>query len=131
MAPHPTIPSQHLWRDQIVDTPDEILTLLFDNYRVLMYAGDFDGSMCNQLGVYRTLRSVPWGHSDSFNAASRCLWRMGGQPAGMAQSAGGLTWVVVFNSGHLVPMNQPAHAFEMIRRLLDGSTPSLCEQPAA
>ena len=51
---------------------------------------------------------------------------MHGAPAGISQSAGRLSWLVLVNSGHLVPMNQPEHAFEMIRRFLDRSLGSIC-----
>jgi hypothetical protein len=110
---------------------------LLDNYRVLMYAGNFDGrcvaalrlassftsrpsqtksvshvvsslaagkalhacivrtpltrslhsfarSSCNQLGIARTLRGLPFSSSAAFNSAKRCVWRMHGEPAGMA-----------------------------------------------
>ena len=39
-------------------------------------------------------------------------------PAGVLRAAGSFGMLVVLNSGHLVPMNQPWAALEMIRALL-------------
>jgi len=45
---------------------------------------------------------------------------VGQSPAGILQRAGSLAWLIVLNSGHLVPMCQPEAALEMVRQLLDG-----------
>ena len=41
-----------------------------------------------------------------------------GRVAGYATSYGHLTWVVVTNSGHLVPSDQPVAALDMITRFV-------------
>jgi carboxypeptidase C (cathepsin A) len=86
-----------------------------------------DGSSCNALGVARTINALEWSGAAAFAAAPRCVWKVRGSPAGVAHSAGQLTWLVLLNSGHLVPMNQPEHAYEMVRRFIGGSLGSLCE----
>lgn len=116
--------SDNLWRDQIDDLPEGMLGLLFDHYRVLFYAGQYDGSMCNQLGVSRTIDTVRWAGSATYANSSVCTWKVGGVPAGVLRAAGRFGFLVVLNSGHLVPMNQPVHASEMIRYLIAPTKPS-------
>ena len=93
---------------------------LFESYDVLLYAGNFDGSSCNHLGVARVIGATNWSAASEFAGARPCAWLVDGAPAGMVQSAGRMSWAVVFNSGHLVPLSQPAVAQEMVRRLLSG-----------
>merc|ERR1712157_148878 len=45
---------------------------------------------------------------------------MGGKPAGWAKELGGLTFAVVYNSGHMVPYNRPDQAYDLLLRLLEG-----------
>mmetsp|Transcript_9387 Transcript_9387/g.17010 ORF Transcript_9387/g.17010 Transcript_9387/m.17010 type:complete len:129 (+) Transcript_9387:1746-2132(+) len=61
-----------------------------------------------------------WSGSSDWNsvASSRGLWTVEGQPAGYAKAVKGLEFVVVYNSGHLVPMNQPVHALDLIERFV-------------
>lgn len=116
--------SDNLWREQIDDLPEGMLGLLFDHYRVLFYAGQYDGSMCNQLGVSRTIDAVRWAGGAAYANSSACTWKVGGVPAGVLRAAGRFGFLVVLNSGHLVPMNQPGHASEMIRYLIAPQKPS-------
>eukprot|EP00978_Attheya_sp_CCMP212_P047793 scaffold430870_cov90-Attheya_sp.AAC.1 len=87
--------------------------------RVLAYNGDRDMSCCAQ-GSELALNGMEWSGSSDWNsvASSRGLWTVGGQPAGYAKAVKGLEFVVVYNSGHLVPMNQPVHALDLIERFV-------------
>lgn len=110
--------SDALMRDQIVDLPAGMIERLIRALpgSVLFYAGNMDGSMCNALGVGRCLDTLRWEGAPAYRNASRCVWRdAGGSPAGMVQRGGGLTWLTVLNSGHLVPMYQPRAAVEMVK----------------
>ena len=89
-----------------------------EHYDVLLYAGNFDGSSCNHLGVAAVADGIVWSGAAAFAAAPRVVWRGGpdGGVAGFARGAGRLTNVVVTNSGHLVPTDQPEAALDMITR---------------
>ena len=85
-----------------------------------------DLSSCNPLGVSRVLQSLQWDGADDFKNASRCVWRLNGKGVGVTQRGGGLTWLVLLNSGHLVPMSQPHHALEMARLMVERKLERLC-----
>jgi vitellogenic carboxypeptidase-like protein len=122
--------SDNLWEGQIADLPDGMLTQLLDEVpRVLFYAGNMDGSMCNSLGYTRVVNSLKWSGSHAFFNATRCTWRSpGGDPAGVVQTDphGKFTWLTVLNSGHLVPWNAPVAGQEMIRRLVVDGWEGVC-----
>ena len=88
--------------------------------RVLLYAGNMDGSMCNSLGYGRVAAGLRWRGAAAFRNATRCTWQVDGRPAGVLQSdpEGRLTWATLLNSGHLVPWSVPRAAHEMIARLV-------------
>lgn len=64
-----------------------------------------------------------WKDADGWrDEAVRGLWRADNeqrQPvAGWAKEYGSLTYTVVYNSGHMVPYNQPEPAYDLLLRLL-------------
>ncbi|KAJ8554909.1 hypothetical protein ON010_g9577 [Phytophthora cinnamomi] len=44
---------RHLLQDEMLDVPIDVFRDLLDNYKFLFYAGNMDGSVCNNLGVGR------------------------------------------------------------------------------
>lgn len=115
-------------RGQIEDDVAPLLEGLAASYRVLLYAGNQDGSLCNAMGVGEYVRTLRWPGAAAFGNVSKCTWRVGGLPAGVVQSSGAFAHVTVINSGHLVPLSQPENAHDLIRRLVTGDlTPaSMC-----
>lgn len=88
--------------------------------QVLVYNGDRDLSTCAQ-GSETLLDGMKWSGSADWanpNVYRRGLWMVDGQVAGHAKSLKGLDFVIVFNSGHLVPYNQPINSLDLITRLL-------------
>ena len=63
------------------------------------------------------ISSAEWGHKDEFNAAEEKDWNNG---AGLARTANGLTFLQVYDAGHMVPSDQPEHALTMITQFLNG-----------
>ena len=65
--------SDALWEPQISDLPDEMLATLFNEYKVLMYAGQYDGSSCNALGVAQSVDVVAnegkWADASKYTVA--------------------------------------------------------------
>lgn len=88
------------------DTPESALpyiaTLLDGGVRVIAYNGDRDLSTCAQ-GTEMLLNGMDWRGRKDWPTAPRGLWVVDGEPAGYAKSLNGLDFVVVYNSGHLVP----------------------------
>lgn len=67
------------------------------------------------------LNGMEWSGSEGWFQAPRGLWVNSDNqnaPAGYAKSHLGLDFVVVYNSGHLVPYNQPENALDLITRFL-------------
>lgn len=96
----------------------EILEL---NIPVLIYAGDKD-YICNWLGNQGWSNELSWSGKESFNAANTTNWysKANGSHAGTAKSNGLLTFLRVFDAGHMVPFDQPSHSLDMVNRWISG-----------
>ena len=67
-----------------------------------IYAGDVD-FICNWLGNQAWTLGLEWSGKAGFNAAEFKDWAVGGASAGLARTYGGLTFLRVFDAGHMVP----------------------------
>ena len=77
-------------------------------------------STCAQ-GSETMLNGMEWsGHSDWLDPKAYCraLWMVNDYPAGWSKSVKNLDFLIVYNSGHLVPYNVPVQAFDMVTRLV-------------
>ena len=131
--------STHLKWDLTKSVGAGVLRELLANYRVLLYNGNMDGSMCCAMGTARMLDALEWEGQREFASSPRQLWRMPlphhGKSdkddqlvsqsetdlrpvAGYVRQAYNLTFVVVANSGHLVPHDRPREALDMLERFL-------------
>lgn len=82
----------------------------------LIYAGDVD-FICNYLGNRAWTLNLDWSHKQEYNAATEKDWNKGG---GLVRSANGLTFLQVYDAGHMVPSDQPEHALQMITQFVNG-----------
>ncbi|TMW66305.1 hypothetical protein Poli38472_004070 [Pythium oligandrum] len=91
--------------------------------RVLIYAGDAD-LVCNWIGNYAWTKQLEWTHHDEFNAAKeRDFVTSNGSKGGVLRSyENQFTFLRVFDSGHMVPMDQPQVALEMLQRFMGNKT---------
>jgi hypothetical protein len=112
----------YLTQDQPISTVPYIAELLDDaKIRVLIYNGDRDLST-NAQGSEMALNSMDWSGVEQWTKAPRGLWVVGNQSAGYSKRHLGLEFVVVYNSGHLVPYNQPVHALDLVTRFLQNKS---------
>lgn len=116
------LPGQVLLKDdQPISMVPYIAELLDEaEIQVLIYNGDRDLSTCAQ-GSERMLNGMEWsGHDDwlDLNSYKRALWMVDGYPAGWSKSVKNLDFLIVYNSGHLVPYNVPKQAFDLVTRLV-------------
>ncbi|KAL9187053.1 hypothetical protein ACHAXT_010773 [Thalassiosira profunda] len=93
-----------------------VADLLNDGIPALIYAGDVD-FVCNYLGNRAWTLNLDWDHKAEFQAAEEKDWNSGG---GLARTANGLTFLQVYDAGHMVPSDQPEHALQMITQFLNG-----------
>ena len=88
-------------------------------FRVLLYSGERDLNT-NFLGTLHTLESQLW-MNRPWSSATRSLWRFEGDVAGehMTLGDGKFSFLIVRNSGHLLPMDIPRQALDMFQRFLN------------
>lgn len=91
---------------------------------VLVYNGDLDLA-CNSQGTELALEAMDWSGKEQWRDPQTTKWYnwiSADQPAGHTKKYRNLDFLVVYNSGHFVPINQAEHALDMIGRLLDGKS---------
>ena len=92
---------------------------------MLLYSGDLDLS-CNILGTTATLEQFEW-LDQPWDQADRALWRIEGTVQDVAGdynylNDGQFGFLVVHKSGHLVPMDRPDVALDLVTRLVSGQS---------
>jgi carboxypeptidase C (cathepsin A) len=95
----------------------EIPAILASNVTVLVYSGMVD-FICNYYGGRNWTASMPWPGQSAFQNAPYQEWSVNGTLAGYVKAAQGLTFLEVLAAGHMVPMDQPVNALDMVRRFL-------------
>eukprot|EP00010_Vexillifera_abyssalis_P003638 CAMPEP_0201551920 /NCGR_PEP_ID=MMETSP0173_2-20130828/12139_1 /ASSEMBLY_ACC=CAM_ASM_000268 /TAXON_ID=218659 /ORGANISM="Vexillifera sp., Strain DIVA3 564/2" /LENGTH=441 /DNA_ID=CAMNT_0047962291 /DNA_START=38 /DNA_END=1363 /DNA_ORIENTATION=- len=103
-------------KDWFIGERQEVANML-DNekQRVLIYNGIND-FIVNFMGSERWVRAMDWSHQQEFVNGNRTVWMVNGLIAGHALSSNGLTMLTVANAGHMVPMNVPKNALDMINK---------------
>ncbi|XP_014247095.1 venom serine carboxypeptidase-like [Cimex lectularius] len=95
--------------------------VLVEKYKVLIYNGQLDIIVPYPL-TSNFLNNVKWSGADEFKQAKRKLWKVNGELAGYSKTAKGLTQVLVRDAGHMVPMDQPLWALDLISRFTYNKT---------
>jgi cathepsin A (carboxypeptidase C) len=103
--------------DWMKDFSGYVADLLNDGIPALIYAGDVD-YICNYLGNRAWTLALPWKGAKAFSAATEHDWK----GHGLARTAQGLTFLQVYDAGHMVPTDQPAVALDMIANFMHGGT---------
>lgn len=88
--------------------------------RVLVYNADLDMSVCAQ-GAENSLNAMKWSGAEAWATQERGIWVSPTQidkVAGYVKEVKGLTFLVVRNSGHMVPYNQPENGLDLLTRFL-------------
>ncbi|KAE9461234.1 hypothetical protein C3L33_06821, partial [Rhododendron williamsianum] len=73
------------------------------------------------VGNSNWVHAMAWSGQKDFTAASNVSFVVDGAEKGVMKSYGPLTFLKVHDAGHLVPMDQPKAALEMLRRWTQGS----------
>jgi cathepsin A (carboxypeptidase C) len=93
-----------------------VADLLNAGIPALIYAGDID-FVCNYLGNRAWTLKLDWDHKEDFKKADEKDWNNGG---GLVRSSNNLTFLQVYDAGHMVPSDQPEQALAMITQFLNG-----------
>lgn len=102
-------------KDLQVKLPD----MLAAGIEVLIYAGDVD-FICNWLGNKMWTMALEWPHKDAFNSAEDKPYVVGNTQGGRLRSAFGMHFLQVYQAGHMVPMDQPAVALQLLNDFISG-----------
>ncbi|GIL67070.1 hypothetical protein Vafri_20506 [Volvox africanus] len=93
---------------------DKLLpAMLDDGIRVMIYAGDLD-LICNWVGNERWVDALEWEQSEGWPTVASEEWHVAGAAAGTVRALGPLSFVRVYQAGHMVPMDQPQAALHML-----------------
>ncbi|XP_006657694.1 serine carboxypeptidase-like [Oryza brachyantha] len=106
--------------DWMKDLEVGIPELLENDIKVLIYAGEYD-LICNWLGNSRWVNSMEWSGKEAFASSSEKSFTVDGKEAGVLKSYGPLSFLKVHDAGHMVPMDQPKAALEMLKRWTSGN----------
>ncbi|OVA17989.1 Peptidase S10 [Macleaya cordata] len=96
-----------------------IPTLLEDGIKLLVYAGEYD-LICNWLGNSRWVDAMEWSGHQEYVASPTVPFVVDGAEAGVLKTYGPLSFLKVHDAGHMVPMDQPKAALEMLKRWTGG-----------
>ncbi|KAI0881827.1 alpha/beta-hydrolase [Annulohypoxylon maeteangense] len=107
---------------------------LLKEVNVLLFSGAED-LICNHLGTEAFISNMQWNGGKGFelspgNWAPRRDWTFEGEAAGFWQEARNLTYVLFYNSSHMVPFDYPRRTRDMLDRFMSvdissiGGTPS-------
>lgn len=89
---------------------------------ITLFSGDRD-LICNHVGTESLIDSMHWNGGKGFEMspgvwAPRRDWTFEGEPAGTYQEARNLTYVVFYNSSHMVPFDYPRRTRDMLDRFM-------------
>ena len=91
--------------------------------RLLFFNGVTD-LICNHVGNEILLEKLPWSHRDDWVNAKRSAWKSKADPgdkiSGYIKEYKNLLFLKVLESGHMVPMDVPEVALDMMRLFLYG-----------
>lgn len=109
--------NSQFYGDFMRDFSHKLVPLLEDNIRVMIYAGDRD-LICNWVGNRRWVDQLDWEGKEGWSQAQDQAWSVKGKQVGLVTNYDTLTFVKIFEAGHMVPMDQPAASLDMITRFM-------------
>jgi len=97
----------------------ELVHVLDSDINVLFYNGMRDFA-CNHVGNEVMLKNLPWKFTEDFFSSARGTWKLrhDSAPVGYVRSHKNLHFIKIKEAGHLVPMDAPFVAFEMMKMFL-------------
>jgi len=93
-------------------------TLLDNDYKVMIYSGQVDIIIAYPQ-TEEFLANMEWKGAEAYRAAERHIWKVGSDVAGYSREVHNFKQIMVRNSGHILPFDQPMWAFDMISRFIE------------
>jgi len=107
--------NQALFLDNMRSYSKEVALLLESKIEVLIYSGDKD-FICNYIGSEVWTNSLQWSGKSHFSSKIYKNYEKYGQ----YKSYNGFIFLIMYDSGHMVPMDQPEAAVNMLQRFING-----------
>ena len=112
----------------------QFLPDLLGEMPVVLFSGEQD-LICNHLGTEEIINNLEWNGGKGFELspgtwAPRRDWVFEGESAGIYQEARNLTYVLFYNSSHMVPFDYPRRTRDMLDRFIGVDIASIGGQPA-
>ena len=115
-------PHMMLSFDQNKMAGHKLAQLLDNDVPILIYNGDKD-YICNWVGGLAWTEALDWTGYEGFKKARVHTWKTErGFKGGQSKHYGSLTFLRVFEAGHMVPMDQPAVALDMLSEFIKTKT---------
>lgn len=106
--------------DWMRDLAPQVPKILGQGVRVVVYSGEYD-FICNWYGGLAWTNNLVWAGQSKFVNAQNTTWTYENEEAGTSRTFGGFTFVRVKDAGHMVPLNQPARALDLLARVFSGA----------
>lgn len=111
----------------------QMLPNLLERLPIILFSGDQD-LICNHLGTEELIHNMNWNGGQGFELspgtwAPRRDWTFEGEPAGIYQEARNLTYILFYNSSHMVPFDYPRRSRDMLDRFLGVDIASIGGKP--
>ncbi|KAM0755570.1 alpha/beta-hydrolase [Meredithblackwellia eburnea MCA 4105] len=110
----------HFWTPNSVPA-GLLLPHLLEKIPILLFAGERD-LMCAGIGIQRMIEKMEWAGEVGFGDAKPQDWTVDSKLAGTWTTARGLTYVEVYNASHMVPIDVPVAAHDMLLRFMQVDT---------
>lgn len=112
----------------------ELLPDILKELPILLFSGAED-LICNHIGTEDLINKLEWNGAKGFelspgNWAPRRDWTFEGEPAGFWQEARNLTYVLFYNSSHMVPFDLPRQSRDMLDRFMGINIDQIGGKPA-
>ena len=100
-----------------------LLPDLLKEIPIVLFSGDQD-LICNHLGTEQLIHNMEWNGGKGMEIAPgtwapRRDWTFEGEPAGIYQEARNLTYVLFYNSSHMVPFDYSRRSRDMLDRFMN------------
>jgi len=103
--------------DWMVSYAANVTALIHSGVRVLIYVGECD-FICNWMGNKAWALELEWSGKAGFNRIGDKAWMVDGEEKGSVRNFGAMTFLNVYEAGHMVPLDQPKAAQAMFNTFI-------------
>ncbi|KAF2086090.1 pheromone-processing carboxypeptidase KEX1 [Saccharata proteae CBS 121410] len=112
----------------------KLLPEILNEVPIVLFSGDQD-LICNHIGTEELINNMSFNGGkgfelDSGTTAPRRDWTFEGEPAGIYQEARNLTYILFYNSSHMVPFDFSRRSRDMLDRFMRVDLSSIGGKPA-